>query len=108
MSAPYREDLGAAVASSRQAATPRGEQLLIRLLGLGGAVVRDRGPVDGRLFHRLFSRRRGRLCDAGTHTVGSVHDDPTLLVHEIGHACGLLHRRDQTNLLHPFSGRGGR
>ena len=33
-------------------------------------------------------------------------DDPTLLAHEIGHALGLLHRRDRDNLLSPHSGRG--
>jgi hypothetical protein len=34
----------------------------------------------------------------------SLHD-PALLAHEVGHALGLLHRRDWNNLLCPFSGR---
>ncbi len=73
---------------------------LLRLLGVGSPLF---AFVVRSMAGCFIGCSLGAAADYVT-LVGKALDDPRLLAHEIGHALGLLHRRDRENLMCPFLG----
>jgi hypothetical protein len=75
----------------------------LRVLGLGAPLF----AVVVRSIKRGFiGCSLGIASDYVTASVAGTTIDPEVFVHEIGHALGLLHRRERDNLMWHFAGRG--
>ena len=99
----YFEDLLAPGCWFESAATRHAaSKAWLRLLGLGSPlfaiVVRSMGCL-------FLGCSLGVAAEYITLTAPGTAEDSDLLVHEIGHSLGLMHRRHSDNLMWPYCGR---
>lgn len=90
----WQEDLGPAGAYFRRLCA---KNLSGRLLGYGE-------PVTVFIVRQISNKggcSLGPLTNYVTLKASTLSRSHTLLAHEVGHACGLLHRPDKPNLMYP-------